>query len=120
MSFWLTVKGVGRKISGRRGTTKKKRPETEKIPKNSTIKPLPGGRGGATKKRPKIAKKKRKIAQFTLIYYICTMCKTSGRARPPDPVADAHAYSYPLFDIPYVFICYIAVFPIREYRAGHN
>jgi len=44
----------------------KKRQKNSKIPKNSTIKPLPGVGGGATEKRLKYSKKDRKIALLSL------------------------------------------------------
>jgi len=65
------VKGVGRKIFRGRGQRKRR-------PKNSTIKPLPGG---PTEKDRKITKN-RKI-----------LCMKIQRATAPLPLAaDAHAY----------------------------
>jgi len=53
-----------------RGSTEKKDRKIAKIPKNSTIKSLPGE--GATKKKdPKLAKKRRKIALLSL--YLLTL-----------------------------------------------
>jgi len=56
---------------------------TEKRPKNSTSKPLPGG--GQHKKDRKIA-----LLSLYLLQYICIMYENPGAHGPLPPTADAH------------------------------
>jgi len=68
------------KFPGEVGATKKRPKNSKKDRKNSTIKPLPGGRG----QRRKIAKKKRKIALLSLyVLYLYHEWKSRGGNDPP-------------------------------------
>jgi len=61
------------------GRAIEKIPKIKKMPKNRTIKLLPGGQGGSN------GKKIEKQHYLASIYYICTMYENPGGPRPPSP-----------------------------------